>query len=106
MFAKNLSETMKEKEDHNLAIALGVDNENELIETCLRLAGSKETCSEILKALVCSDLNTKQLVYCAFVSGRMQEMNDESANNFVMKHITARLFEKFKNEMNESSNNQ
>ena len=95
---------MEEKENKNLAIALGVDNENELIETCIRLAGAKETCSEILKALVCSDLNTKQLVYCAFVSGRMQEMNDETANDFVMKHITAKLFEKFKNAMNESSN--
>ena len=67
------------EEQDTTAKALGLENSIELIKRCLEITLTTETCSEILNKLICSHLSTKELVYCAFVCGKMQEMDVEKA---------------------------
>lgn len=68
--------------------ALGLENSKELFKRCLEITLTTETCSEILNKLICSHLNTKELVYCAFICGKMQEMDVEKAvKNFIEEII-------------------
>lgn len=102
MFAENLSETMEKTQNTSLAFALGVcdeKRENDLVALCIKLSAKNEYCSEILKELMCSDINSKELIFCSFLCGRMQEMDAETAQAFVLKHCTARVFEEFKNQL-------
>jgi len=71
----------------SLGDALGVDNEISLIVKSFELTMEKETLSEILNSLICSELNTKELVYCAFTCGRIQEM-DNNKKIQMMKDFT------------------
>ena len=58
----------------SLGDALGVENELALVTKSFELTMEKQTLSDILNSLICSELNTKELVYCAFTCGRIQEM--------------------------------
>ena len=66
-------------EKDTTANALGLENAKELFKHCLEISLTSKTCSEILNKLICSHLSTKELVYCAFVCGKMQEMDVEKA---------------------------
>jgi len=80
-------ETKKE----TLASAFGIDNEDELFKRCMELSFTTKDCSEILNKLVCSHLNTKEMIYCAFICGKMQEVDVEMA---ALLFIKTRLAEK------------
>jgi hypothetical protein len=84
-------ETKKE----SLASAFGLENESELFAHCMELSTSTTSCSDILNKLICSDLNTKEMMYCAFICGKMQEMDKEmAALLFVRKRLMEILEEK------------
>lgn len=90
---QKLKQTMQTKE--SLGDALGVENELALITKSFELTMEKQTLSEILNCLICSELNTKELVYCAFTCGRIQEMdNDKKAkmmHDFVIYQLASKL---------------
>jgi hypothetical protein len=74
------------------AHAMGIENPKELLKTCLEISLTTKTCSEILNKLICSHLTTKELVYCAFLCGRMQEMDIEKAiENFINQIIENKI---------------
>ena len=85
-----------EQERETLASAYGLDNESELLNLCIDLTLTTADCSEILNKLVCSHLNTKELVYCAFICGKMQEMDKEMATLFVLKQRIEKLMNQSK----------
>lgn len=67
------------QEESTLASAFGLENPKELFKHCLEISLTTDNCSEILNKLICSHLTTKEMVYCAFICGKLQEMDDETA---------------------------
>ena len=71
------------QEKATLPELLGIENETELINKCLELYAIEESISTILNKLICSELTTKELVFCAFISGKLQgESNEEKMRMF------------------------
>ena len=80
------------KEHDTTATALGLENSKELFKRCLEISLTTETCSDILNKLICSHLTTKEMVYCAFICGKLQEMNVEKAvEDFIKKIIENKI---------------
>jgi len=88
-------ETKKE----SLASAFGLENENELFAHCMELSTTTTSCSEILNKLICSDLTTKEMMYCAFICGKMQEMDTEMA---ALMYMRKSLMEMLEEKINQS----
>jgi hypothetical protein len=74
-----------EMKKETIASAFGLENEDELFKVCMDISLTTPNCSDILNKLVCSHLNTKEMIYCAFVCGRMQEMEVEMASLLFLK---------------------
>ena len=82
--------TMESKKE-TIASAFGLENEEELFKHCMDVSLSTPNCSDILNKLVCSHLNTKEMIYCAFICGRMQEMDVEMASILYLKSRLAEI---------------
>lgn len=84
-----------ESKKESLASAFGIENENQLFEHCMELSTSTTGCSDILNKLICSSLTTKEMMYCAFICGKMQEMDAEMASlMFLKKRLDEMMKEK------------
>ena len=71
IFAKTFTNNMVQS-SLTIAEALGLSNEDKLLIRCIQLCADNTHISEILNKLICSELNTKELTYCAFVVGKIQ----------------------------------
>jgi len=80
-----------EAKKETLASAFGLDNENELFNHCMELSTTTISCSDILNKLICSNLTTKEMMYCAFICGKMQEMDTEMAMLLFMRKQIAEM---------------
>lgn len=72
---------------------LGVQNDDEIIEQCLEWQFSDNDISEILKKIMCSDYDSKQMLYAAYVVGKMQNSSEEHMKQMAM-HLTLKKFKK------------
>lgn len=81
-----------EQENETAASAFGLDNSKELFNICLDVTLNSKTCSEILNKLICSHLNTKELVYCAFICGKLQEVDVEFAASIFFRKRMEEMF--------------
>ena len=71
-----------------LSEALGLTNGVELFRHAVSLTLSESNCSDILNKLICSELNTKEMMFCAFICGKLQEAEKE-LNEVIVKMILA-----------------
>jgi hypothetical protein len=79
------------KKQQNLPEALGVENEDQIIENCLMLQVTEEDISSILKKILCSNYNSKEMLYAAYVVGKMQNSSKEQLEGVMMLSILKNL---------------
>lgn len=81
----------------NLESALGLSDVDELVANCIELSMTESRVSEILKKLICSDLGTKELVFSAFICGKLQGSNDTTMQDMIKDYAFYLLKKKINN---------
>lgn len=81
------------EKQETLGQALNISNDDELFALCIKLCIQHDTISEMIKTLMCSELSTKEVIYCAFQIGRLQEIDDEK-RNLLLSHYALTLLKK------------
>lgn len=71
------------KKERTLPQELGIENDNEIIDQCLMWQIGDGDISDILKKIMCSDYDSKQMLYAAYVVGKMQNASKEHINDMI-----------------------
>lgn len=79
--------------------ALGIEDEDRIIEQCLLWQVGEEDLAEILKKVMCSEFNSKEMLFAAFCIGRMQGADPEHVQGMIM-YMTMRNMKKIIDEQN------
>jgi hypothetical protein len=72
---------------------LGVENDDAIIDQCLEWQISENDISSILKKIMCSNYNSKEMLFAAYVIGKMQNSSQEHMKEMVM-HLTLKNLKK------------
>lgn len=81
---------MKTKKQ-TLPHALGITNEDEIIEQCLVWNATEEDLSTILKKIMCSEYNSKEMLFASYCVGKMQGMEKDKMNDIMMLLTVKRI---------------
>jgi hypothetical protein len=63
---------------------LGIEDEDKIIEQCLLWQVQEEDLGDVLKKVMCSDFNSKEMLFAAFCIGKMQNADREQIEGMVM----------------------
>ena len=77
--------------------SLGIEDEDKIIEQCLIWQIKEKDLGEILKKVMCSDFNSKEMLFAAFCIGKMQNADAENIEGMMM-YMAMRRMKKFINE--------
>lgn len=77
-----------ETKTQSLSTAMGIATENELFIYCIKLSLNATSCSDILKKLICSHLTTNEMMYCAFLCGKMQEIDENKISSLFLQELS------------------
>lgn len=67
----------------NLPESLGILNDDEILQNCLDWVLEYDDLAEILKKLMCSELNSKEMLFAAFWIGKMQKSSSEEISDLI-----------------------
>lgn len=73
---------MKEKM-LSLPQCLGIEDEDRILEQCLISQIKEPDLAEILKKIMCSDYNSKEMLFAAYCVGKMQNSDPDEIKGLV-----------------------
>lgn len=83
----------------NLPQVLGIEDEDKIIEQCLLWQIGEEDLGEVLKKVMCSEFNSKEMLFAAFCIGKMQNADREHLQGMMM-YMTMRKMKQIIDEQN------
>lgn len=83
----------------NLPQVLGIEDEDKIIEQCLMWQVTEEDLAEVLKKVMCSEFNSKEMLFAAFCIGKMQNADPEHLQGMMM-YMTMRKMKQIIDEQN------
>jgi hypothetical protein len=75
------------KPTETLPQALGIENDDQIIEQCLAWMVTEDDIGEILKKIMCSDYDSKEILFASYVIGRMQNASKEQVHAMMMETV-------------------
>lgn len=83
----------------NLPEVLGIEDEDRILEQCLLWQIQEEDLGNVLKKVMCSDFNSKEMLFAAFCIGKMQSADPEHIQGMMM-YMTMRKMKQIIDEQN------
>lgn len=80
-----------ERKSKTLPQVLGIEDEDKIIEQCLMWQVHEKDLGEILKKIMCSEFNSKEMLFAAFCIGKMQNADKEHIEGMMMYMMMRRM---------------
>jgi hypothetical protein len=72
------------RKSKTLPQVLGIEDEDRILEQCLLWQITEEDLGDVLKKVMCSDFNSKEMLFAAFCIGKMQNADAQHIEGMMM----------------------
>ena len=79
------------KNAETLPEALGIQNEDRIIESCLAWMITEDDIGDILKKIMCSDYDSREMLFASYVIGKMQNSPEGQIEAMMMETVLRNL---------------